>query len=136
MKKAQLSVASRVLATAAFVMLVWPATTFAQRRWVTVRPHRSRVIVYQPRSYVVYQRRPSYSYRTYSAYPQGYYNGYYPGAYSQPYYSRRYYSNQYSQPYFANRYSYSWANPTYRYYGDRYYRRQRRSGLNIRIGLR
>ena|SRR2546422_541266 len=84
-----------------------PITAMGQRRWVVVRPHRSRVVVYNyQRPYVVYQ---------------------------QPYYSNQYYSYRYSQPYFANRDTYSWANPTYRYdYGDYgYYRRPRHNRVRI-----
>jgi hypothetical protein len=90
------------------------------------------------RSYVIYQQRPYYSYRsgTYG-YPQTYYGSqYYTYGSSQPYYTNRYYSYRYSQPYFANRYSYSWANPTYRYDEYRYRQRQRRNGLRIGIRLR
>jgi len=98
-----------------------PLTSFAQRRWVVVRPHRSRVVVYQPQPYVVYQR-PYYRTYTYGSY-----------GYSQPYYENRYYSYGYSQPYFANQYTYSWANPTYSYdeYGYRYRRHHHRSGIRI-----
>ena len=137
MPKRSLSILRLTFMAAALLVLALPVTTFAQRRLVIIRPQRSRVVVYQPRPYVVYQRRPSYSYRSDYVYPQRYYSGYYPGAYSQPYYSTGNYSYRYSQPYFANRYTYSWANPTYRYYNnDGYYRRQRRSGLSVRIGLR
>src|SRR5437667_5254846 len=90
------------------MMMFLPVNSFAQRRWVVERPTRSRIVVYQPRPYVVYQRRPSYTYR-YQTY-----------SYPQPYYGNQY-SYRNSQPYFANRYTYSWANPTYRYdvYGYR-----------------
>ena len=100
-------------------------------------------------SYVIYQQRPAYSYRTYTyGYPQTNYgsqyytygssqpyytNQYYSYGYSQPY---RYYSYRYSQPYFANRYAYSWANPTYRYDAYRYRQRYRGDGLRIGIRLR
>src|SRR5262245_53242236 len=135
MNKVRCSIVKRAIMVAGFVMLAWPAMSFAQSRLVVVRPRRSRVVIYQPRSSVIY-RRPYYSYRSYNSYPQSYYyDGYY-GGYSQPYYSTNYYSYRYTQPYFANRYTYSWANPTYRYYGDGYYRRHRRNGLTIRLGLR
>ena len=93
------------------------------------------------RSYVIYQRRPYYSYRSYtndtSGYPQTYYGSqYYTYGSSQPYYTNRYYSYSYSQPYFANRYAYSWANPTYRYDAYRYRQRYRGNGLRIGIRLR
>jgi len=112
-----------------------PVTALAQRTWVVVRPHRSRVVVYQ-QPYVVYQRRPYY--RTYSyGYSQPYYStGYYPYGYSQPYYSTGYYSYRYSQPYFANRYTYSWANPTYSYNEDWYRHRHRHNRARVRILLR
>src|SRR6266705_4872337 len=98
-----------------------PLTSYAQRRSVVVRPPRSRVVVYQPQPYVVYQR-PYYRTYTYGSY-----------GYSQPYYETRYYSYRYSQPYFANQYTYSWANPTYSYdeYGYRYRRHHHRSGVRI-----
>ena len=90
-------------------------------------------------SYVIYERRPSYNYRTYTyGYPQQTYYGsqYYTYGSSQPYYGNRYYSYQYSQPYFANRRTYSWANPTYRYDTYRYRQPYRSDGLRIRIRLR
>ena len=94
-----------------------------------------------PRSYVIYEQRPYYSYRSYTygtnGYPQSYYGSqYYTYGSSQPYYTNQYYSYRYSQPYFANRDTYSWANPSYRY--DEYGYRQpyRRNGLRIRIRLR
>jgi hypothetical protein len=89
-------------------------------------------------SYVIYQRRPSYNYRTYTdGYPQTYYGSqYYTYGSSQPYYTNRYYSYRYSQPYFANRYAYSWTNPTYRNDAYRYRQRYRRNGLRIGIRLR
>ena len=143
MNRVSLSVGKRVTMLAAFVVLLLPVTTLAQRRWVKVRPNLSGVVIYQPRPYVSYQRRPYYTYQTYNyGYPQSYYSNYGSG-YSQPYYSTRYYSYRYSQPYFANRYTYSWANPTYRYYDNGYqyydngYRpRYRRSGVSVRIRLR
>jgi len=101
------------------VMLMFlPINSFAQRRWVVERSPRSRIMVYQPRPYVVYQRRPSYTYRyeTYS-YPQPYTTGYY--------------SYRYSQPYFANGYTYAWANPTYRYEGYGYRPRYRQNRVRV-----
>jgi len=122
---------------------IFPVAALGQRRWMVGRPHRSRVVVYdyRPRPYVVYQRRPDYSYRSYTygtnGYPQSYYgNQYYTYGSSQPYYADRYYSYRYSQPYFANRYTYSWANPTYRYDAYRYRQRYRRNGLRLGIRLR
>jgi hypothetical protein len=115
---------------------VLPVAALGQRRWVAVRPHRSRIVVYnyQPRPYVIYQRRP-YSYQTYRyGYPQTYYgNQYYNYGYSQPYAGTQYYSYRYSQPYFANRYTYSWANPTYSYDGYRYRPRHRHDGFRMRV---
>ena len=90
------------------------------------------------RSYVIYQRRPYYNYRSSTyGYPQTYYGSQY-STYgtSQPYYTNRYYSYRTSQPYFANRYAYSWANPTYRYDAYRYRQPYRRNGLRIGIRLR
>jgi hypothetical protein len=128
----------RSVLLAAILMLAWPAASFAQSRIITVRPNRSRVVIYQTQPSVIYQRRRYNSYRSYYNYPRSYYSGYYSSGYSQPYYSNRYYSYRYSQPYFVNRYNYDSA---YQYYGDGYYRdgyyrRPRRSGLSIRIGLR
>jgi len=88
---------------------------------VVVRPRtRSRIVVYQPRPYVIYQRRPSY----YQNYDYGY-----------PGYSTRYDSYRYTQPYFANPYTYSYANPTYRYneYG---YRPRHRDRFHVGIWWR
>jgi hypothetical protein len=120
----------RGMMLALIVLALAPAAAFAQRRW-----HRSRAVVYQPQTYVIYQRRPTYrtyTYRTYG-YPQSYYNTYYSNGYgyTEPYYASPFYAYRYTQPYFANRYTYSWANPTYRYdYGDR--PRHRRSRLIVR----
>src|SRR5229473_1807975 len=103
-----ISIGMRAVMLAIVMMMFLPVNSFAQRRWVVERSRRSRIVVYQPRSYVVYQRRPYYTYR-YETY-----------SYPQPYYTDQYYSYRYSQPYFANGYTYSWANPTYRYeYGYR-----------------
>jgi hypothetical protein len=124
---------------ALLVLILAPVSSFGQRRWVTVRPNRSRVVIYQPRPYVIYQRRPSYTYRTYTyGYPQSSYSTYYSNGYgyTEPYYSSPYYSYRYSQPYFANRYTYSWANPTYRYYDNSYRPRYHRNGVQLRIRLR
>jgi hypothetical protein len=118
---------------------IFPAAALGQRT-CAARSHRSRVVVYnyRPRPYVVYQRRPYYSYRSYTnGYPQGYYGSqYYTYGTTQPYYTNGYYSYRYSQPYFANQYTYSWANPTYRYNESRYRHRHRRSDLRIGIALR
>jgi len=105
------------------MMMFLPINSFAQRRWVVERSPRSRIMVYQPRPYVVYQRRPNYTYR-YQTY-----------SYSQPYYANQY-SYRYSQPYFANQYTYSWANPTYRYNDGSYYQRHRRNRVRIGVWLR
>jgi len=117
---------------------ILPVAALGQRRWEG-RSHRSRVVIYnyRPRPYVVYQRRPNYSYRTYTnGYPQTYYgNQYYTSGYPQSDYTTQYYSYRYSQPYFANRNTYSWANPTYRYDGYGYRQRYRGNGLRIRIRL-
>ena len=127
----RLSKTFRTVIGAMILAMIVPITALAQRRWVVVRPHRSRIVVYnyQPRPYVVYQR-PYYGYRTYNySYPQSYY-GYQPYTYSEPYYSN--YSYRYSQPYFANRYTYSYANPTY-YYDGNAYRRHRHN--RVRVGI-
>ena len=128
---------------------IFPVAALGQRSWIVVRPHRSRIVVYQPRPDVIYQRRPDYGYRSYTygypqsysyrsytySYPQSYYGSqYYTYGSSQPYYTNRDYSYRYSQPYFANRYAYSWANPTYR--DDAYRYRQRYRGNGLRIGIR
>src|SRR6266498_4394251 len=104
-------VLSRILQTlvcALILTVVTPIFAFGQT-FVVVRPRaRHRVVVYQQP--YVYQRRPYY-YRSYE--------------YTYPGYSTQYYSYRYSQPYFANRYTYSWANPTYRYYESGYRPRHR-----------
>ena len=138
MDKATFSIMKRAAMLALLVFIFAPVSSFAQRRWVTVRPHRSRVVIYQPRPYVIYQRRPSYTYRTYTyGYPQSYNNTYYSNGYgyTEPYYSSPYYSYRYSQPYFANRSTYSWSNPTYRYYENSYRPRYRRNRVQVRIRL-
>ena len=95
-----------------------PVVAFGQGL-VIVRPRtRSRIVVYQPRPYVIYQRRPSY-------------NRSYDYSYSYPGYSSGYYSYRNTQPYFANPYTYSYANPTYRYYESGYRPRHRHSGFRI-----
>jgi hypothetical protein len=129
----------RATMLAFLVLVLAPVSSFAQRRWVTVRPQRSRVVIYQPRPYVIYQRQPTYRYRTYTyGYPQSYNNAYYSNGYgyTEPYYSSPYYSYRSSQPYFANRYTYSWANPTYRYSDNGYRARHRNNGVQVRIRLR
>ena len=125
---------------ALILSVIFPAAAIGQRRW-RERPYRSRIVVvssYQ-RPYAVYQRRPRYSYQsyTYGTYPQGYYGSQY-STYSPTgsYYTNRYYSYRYSQPYFANRSTYAWANPTYRYDESWYRQRHRRSGLRVGIRLR
>jgi len=124
----------QVAMCALVLAVLLPVTALAQRTWVVVRPHRSRVVVYQ-RPYVVYQRRPYY--RTYSyGYSPYYTNSYYSYGYSQPYYSSGYYSYRYSQPYFANRYTYSWANPSCSYNDDWYRDRHRHHRTRARILLR
>ena len=109
---------SRILqaAVCALILTVMaPVVAFGQRL-VVVRPRtRSRIVVYQPRPYAIYQR-PSY-YRSYD--------------YSYPGYSSGYYSYRNTQPYFANPYTYSYANPTYRYYESGYRPRHRHSGIRI-----
>lgn len=138
MNSRNVSSLGRAALVALFVLMILPVTTFAQRRWGS-RPHRSRIVIYQPRPYVVYQRRPAYTYR-YNTYSQPYYsNQYYSYGYSQPYYSNQYYpSNQYysygyTQPYVVNRYAYS---PAYRYSYNTYRPRYHRSGFRVGIRLR
>ena len=131
MNKPQLEILKRSAMLVLFVLVLAPASTFAQRRWVT---HRNRVVIYQPRQYVIERPRTSYRYRTSTyGYPQSYYNTYYSNGYgyTEPYYSSPFYSYRYTQPYFANPYTYSWANPTYRY-EERYRPRHRRSGITVR----
>ena len=121
MQRKRFSLVTRALLVAVFLLTLLPVSVFAQRRWVVVRPRRSQVVVYQPRSYVSYQR-PYYASQYYS--------------YQQPYYDTRYYSYGYSQPYYVNRYAYSSAYPTYGY-GYREYRpRYRRSRVRVGIWLR
>ena len=132
MKRRSVSNSGRAALIALFVLMILPVTTFAQRRW-GARPFRSRIVVYQPRPYVVYQRRPVYTYR-YNSYSQPYYsNQYYSSGYSQPYYSNQYYSYGYTQPYVVNRYAYS---PGYRYgyntYRPRYQHNRFRVGIRLR----
>ena len=120
---------------ALILAVMLPVTALGQRRWVVVRPHRGRVVVYnyQPRPYVVYQPRPYYTYRTYSNGYQPYYSyGY------EPYYTNytNQYSYRYSQPYFVNGYTYSWANPTYRYNDYRYYHRHRHNRVRVGVSWR
>ena len=137
MNKLNSSVMKRAAMLALIVLALAPVSAFAQRRW-----HRSRVVIYQPQSSVIYQTRPryqSYTYRTSTyGYPQSYYNTYYSNGYgyTEPYYSSPYYSYRYSQPYFANRYTYSWANPTYSYRDNEYRPRYRRSRVRVGIWLR
>lgn len=135
MKRRSVSILGRAALIALFVLTILPVTSFAQRRW-GARPYRSRIVVYQPRPYVVYQRRPAYTYR-YNSYSQPYYsNQTYSYGYSQPYYSNQYYTDGYSgysQPYVVNRYAYS---PGYRYsyntYPPRYQRNRFRIGIRLR----
>jgi len=76
------SIGMRAIIFALLLMVCVPVTSFAQRRWVVTRSPRSRIVVYQPRSNVIYQRRPSYTYRTYTyGYPQSYYSTYYSNGY-------------------------------------------------------
>jgi hypothetical protein len=137
MNRSFLTTLTRVALLTTFAIALMPVSTFAQRRW-----HRSRVVIYQPQPYVVYQTRPryrTYTYRSYTyGYPQSYYNTYYANGYgyTEPYYSTPYYSYRYSQPYFANPYTYSWANPTYRYNEGGDYRRHRRSRIRVGVYLR
>ena len=116
------SIGIRAAMLAIVMMMFLPINSFAQRRWVVVRSPRSRIVVYQPRSDVVYQRRPYYTYR-YETY-----------SYPSRYYTTGYDSYRYSQPYFANGYTYSWANPTYRY--DAYGYRPRHRHNRIRVWWR
>ena len=135
MKRKNVSILGRTALAALWALLMLPVMTLAQRRWVVVRPHRNRVVIYQPRPYMTYQRRPVYNYG-YATYSQPYYsNQYYSyDGYSQPYYTNQYYSYGYTQPYYVNRYAYS--DPYYRsnYYG--YQPRYRRSRIRFGIRLR
>lgn len=140
MHRGSVSTLGRAAMVALFALMILPVTTFAQRRWGT-RPYRSRIVIYQPRPYVIYQRRPAYSYR-YNTYSQPYYSSqYYSNGYYQPYYTNQYYSNGYTQyysngytrPYVVNRYVYS---PAYRYSYNTYRPRYQRSRLRAGISLR
>ncbi len=138
MNRRIVSLFGRIALLALLGMIVLPVTAFAQRAWVVRRPHRNRVVIYQPRPNVIYQRRPVYNYR-YSnyRYSEPYYaTQYYSYRYSQPYYGNQYYSYPYSQPYFANRYAYARSYPSYRYRFDGYQPRYRRSGFRVGIRLR
>ena len=127
------SLTGRIALLAFLGMMLLPVTAFGQRRW---RPYRNRVVIYQPRPPVIYQRRPVYRYRYDNyRYAQPYYSTqYYSNGYTQPYYTNRYYSDRYSRSYYVNRYGRS--SPRYRdsYYG--YQPRYRRSGLSMGIRLR
>jgi len=128
MKRRSVSTLGRIALLALFVMMFVPVTTFAQRRWVVARPQRSRIVIYQPRSSVIYQ--PAYRYR-YNTYSQPYYTTQYSYGYTQPYYyTNQYYSYPYAQPYVTNRYAYS---PVYRYNYNTY--RPRYHGNRFRIGI-
>jgi hypothetical protein len=129
MKRNFLSKLFGVAIGALILSAIFPIAAFGQGRWCAERSRRSsRLIVYQPRSYVAYQRRP---YRSSIYANRGYYTSGYTYGYNYPYYSNRGYSYRYSQPYFAKRYTYSWANPTYVYRA-----RRRSSGLRLAVRLR
>ena len=119
MQRKGFSLVTRLLLVAVFLLTLLPVSVFAQRRWVVVRPRRSRVVVYQPRTYVSYQQ-PYYA------------RQYYTYSYPQPYYNTGYYSYGYSQPYYVNRYAYSPVYPSYSEYRPRY----RRSRVRVGIWLR
>ena len=132
------SLFGRVALLALLGIILLPVTAFAQRTWVVRRPQRNRVVIYQPRPDVIYQRRPAYSYRynTYR-YSEPYYSSqYYSYGYSQPYYANQSYSYRYYQPYTVNRYDYAWSNPSYRYRYDGYQPRYRRNRFRVGIWLR
>ena len=143
MNRSCVSIFGRVAGLALLLVLFLPIATHAQRR------HRSRIVIYQNRPYVVYQRRPVYGYRyntyTYSTpyysrsyystpyYSRSYYSTPYYSTYSyDPYYASRYYGYGYSQPYYTDRYTY--AEPGYRYYNV-YRPRYRRSGISFRLSF-
>src|ERR1044072_755634 len=128
MNRRTVSTLGRVSVLAFFVLLILPVSTFAQRRW-GARPQRSRIVIYQPRPYVIYQRRPAYTYR-YNTYSQPYYSNQYYSGYSQPYYSNQYYSSGYTRPYVVNRYAYS---SGYRYGYNTYRPRYQRNRVSIGI---
>ena len=113
----------------AVAIMILPVTSFAQRRWVVVRPRRQRVVVYQPQSTVIYRSYAS----PYYNYSQPYYGT---GYYTQPYYGSTYYSYPYSQSYYANRYAYSTVSPGYSYAYREYRPRYRRNRVRFGIYLR
>ena len=117
---------------------IFPVAALGQRR--CSRSQRSRAVIYnyEPRPYVLYQRRQYRSYGSYSSgYRQPYYGTqYYTYGYAQPYYTNQYYSYRYSQPYFANGYTYAWANPTYYNDGYSYRPGYRHNRFRARIRLR
>jgi hypothetical protein len=135
MNKRFRSIATRAAVLAFLTMMLLPITVSAQRRWGN-RSYRNRVVIYQPRPYVIYQRRPAYTYRYNTrGYSQPYYSTqYYSNGYSQPYYEDRYYSNVYTRPYYVNRYA--WSSPSYwsGYYGPQ--PRYRRNRFRVGIWLR
>ena len=119
----------------AIVVMTLPVTTFAQRRWIVVRPRRQRVVVYQTQP--IYQRSYNSGYYNPYTYTQPYYStGYNSYSYAQPNYGSTYYSYGYSQPYYSNRYAYSSANPTYGYTYREYRPRYRRNRVRVGIYLR
>jgi hypothetical protein len=126
MKRKILSKLLGAAVCALILSAIFPIAAFGQGRSCAARSRRGRLIVYQPRSYLVYQARP---YQSTVFDNRRYYASGYTYGYSQPYYGNGYYSYRYSQPYFANRYTYSWANPTYVY-------RARRHPSRLRIGIR
>jgi hypothetical protein len=132
MKSHNLSKMLYAAMAAVVLSVIFPVAALGQRRWVVVRPHRSRIVIYNRQAPVIYQR--GYRSNTY-AYPQTYYgNQYSTYGNSQPYYSNQYYSYRYSQPYFANPNTYAYTNPSYSYYdGYRERPRHRRNGVRIRL---
>ena len=119
----------------AIVVMTLPVATFAQRRWIVVRPRRQRVVVYQIQP--IYQRSYNSGYYNPYTYTQPYYStGYNTYSYAQPNYGSTYYSYGYSQPYYSNRYAYSSANPTYGYTYREYRPRYRRNRVRVGIYLR
>lgn len=116
----------------ALVVMALPVTVFAQRRWVVVRPRRSRVVIYQPRSSVIYQRS---SVNPYYGSTQPYYRTQYSYGYQQPYYGTNY-SYPYTQPSYGNRYVYSGVSPRYSPASGYTYREYRPRHRNrVRFGV-
>src|SRR4051812_12796081 len=135
MRRSRISSRGRIAGLALLVMFFLPMATYAQRRWVVTQPRRNRVVIYQPRPYVIYQRSAARYRYTQPYYNYGYSQPYYSNSYSyNPYYTNRNYSYGYSRPYYGSQYTY--VEPGYRYNNYAYRQRYRRDGITLGIRLR